>query len=181
MKLLSEKLREIGTISTIIGDIANRTNLLALNSSIEAARAGEEGKGFIFIAEEIRSLSDKTSKSSKNIAEILTSIQEEASLVTKHLEEETNYVEIVMKMFSETTSIFENIDSVIRKIGDMILEINEFAKKQKGITFDEISAINEVKTVTNSITKITEKMTDISESLSETSDELVKITGRFKV
>jgi len=131
MKLLSEKLMEIGTISSIISEIANRTNLLALNASLEAARAGEEGKGFIVIAEEIRGLADRTAKSSKNISEILTSIQEEASLVTKHLEEETNYVEIGTKMVTETTSIFEKIDSIISKIGDIILDINEFAKKQK--------------------------------------------------
>ncbi len=181
MKLLSEKLMEIGTISTIISEIANRTNLLALNASLEAARAGEEGKGFIVIAEEIRSLSDKTAKSSKNIAEILTSIQEEASLVTKHLEEETNYVEVGTKMVSETTSIFEQIDAVIKKIGDIIVEINEFAKKQKEITFDEVGSINEVKEVTDNVTKITDELTNVSQSLSKTSNELVEITGRFKV
>ncbi|MCX8033828.1 MAG: methyl-accepting chemotaxis protein [Thermodesulfovibrio sp.] len=181
MKLLSEKLMEIGTISTIISEIANRTNLLALNASLEAARAGEEGKGFIVIAEEIRALSDRTAKSSKNISEILTSIQEEASLVTKHLEEETNYVEVGTKMVTETTSVFEKIDSVIRKIGNIIVEINEFAKKQKEITFDEVNSINEVKEVTNNITKITEELTDISQSLSKTSNELVAITGNFKV
>lgn len=181
MKLLSEKLMEIGTISTIISEIANRTNLLALNASLEAARAGEEGKGFIVIAEEIRSLSDKTAKSSKNIAEILTSIQEEASLVTKHLEEETNYVEVGTKMVSETTSIFEKIDAVIKKIGDIIVEINEFAKKQKEITFDEVGSINEVKEVTDNVTRITDELTNVSQSLSKTSNELVEITGRFKV
>lgn len=181
MKLLSEKLMEIGTISTIISEIANRTNLLALNASLEAARAGEEGKGFIVIAEEIRSLSDKTAKSSKNISEILTSIQEEASLVTKHLEEETNYVEVGTKMVAETTSVFDKIDSVIKKIGDIIVEINEFAKKQKEITFDEVSSINEVKEVTDNVTKITTELTEISQALSKTSNELINITGRFKV
>ncbi|MDI1470959.1 MAG: methyl-accepting chemotaxis protein [Thermodesulfovibrio sp.] len=181
MKLLSEKLMEIGTISSIISEIANRTNLLALNASLEAARAGEEGKGFIVIAEEIRGLADRTAKSSKNISEILTSIQEEASLVTKHLEEETNYVEVGTKMVTETTSIFEKIDSIIRKIGDIILDINEFAKKQKNITFDEVSSIDEVKKVTENITTITEELTTLSQSLSKTSKELIEVTGRFKV
>jgi len=181
MKLLSEKLMEIGTISSIISEIANRTNLLALNASLEAARAGEEGKGFIVIAEEIRGLADRTAKSSKNISEILTSIQEEASLVTKHLEEETNYVEIGTKMVTETTSIFEKIDSIISKIGDIILDINEFAKTQKNITFDEVSSIDEVKKVTENITTITEELTTLSQSLSKTSKELIEVTERFKV
>lgn len=181
MKLLSEKLMEIGTISSIINEIANRTNLLALNASLEAARAGEEGKGFIVIAEEIRSLSDKTAKSSKNISEILSSIQEEASLVTKHLEEETNYVEIGTKMVSETTNVFEKIDTIIKKIGNIIYEINEFAKKQKDITFDEVSSVNEIKAVSNNISKITEELSEVSQSLSRTSSELISITERFKV
>jgi twitching motility protein PilJ len=181
MKLLSEKLMEIGTISSIISEIANRTNLLALNASLEAARAGEEGKGFIVIAEEIRGLADRTAKSSKNISEILTSIQEEASLVTKHLEEETNYVEIGTKMVTETTSIFEKIDSIISKIGDIILDINEFAKTQKNITFDEVSSIDEVKKVTENITTITEELTTLSQSLSKTSKELIEVTESFKV
>ncbi len=181
MKLLSEKLMEIGTISTIISEIANRTNLLALNASLEAARAGEEGKGFIVIAEEIRTLADKTAKSSKNISEIISSIQEEASLVTKHLEEETNYVEEGTRMVNETTSVFEKINTVIRKIGDIITEINEFAKKQKEITLGEVESINEVKEVTENVMKITEELTDVSKTLSKTSEELVEITGRFKV
>lgn len=181
MKLLSEKLMEIGTISSIISEIANRTNLLALNASLEAARAGEEGKGFIVIAEEIRSLSDKTAKSSKNISEILSSIQEEASLVTKHLEEETNYVELGTKMVTETTSIFERIDAIIKKIVTIINEINDFAKKQKDITFDEVNSINEIKDVSNNIINITEELKLVSQSLSKTSNELVSMAGKFKV
>jgi twitching motility protein PilJ len=181
MKLLSERLMEIGTISTLISDIANRTNLLALNASIEAARAGEESKGFIVIAEEIRALSEKTAKSSKNIAEILISIQEEASLVTKHLEEETNFVEMGTKMFDETTSIFEKIDTVIRKIGDIIVEINNFTKKQKEITELQVSSINEVKIVTENVIHVTEELTNLSQSFSKTSHELIEVTGKFKV
>jgi twitching motility protein PilJ len=181
MKLLSEKLMEIGTISTIISEIANRTNLLALNASIEAARAGEEGKGFVVIAEEIRGLSERTAKSSKNIAEIITAIQDEATVVTKHLEEETNYVETGTNMVAQTNTVFEKINNVIKRIGDIINEINETAQKQKEITYSEVNSIEGVKEVTNNILKITDELTSVSESLSGTSKELVDLTGRFKV
>jgi len=181
MKLLSEKLMEIGTISTIISEIANRTNLLALNASIEAARAGEEGKGFVVIAEEIRGLSERTAKSSKNIAEIITAIQDEATVVTKHLEEETNYVETGTNMVAQTNTIFEKINNVIKRIGDIINEINETAQKQKEITYSEVNSIEGVKEVTNNILKITDELTSVSESLSGTSKELVDLAGRFKV
>ncbi|MDI6865044.1 methyl-accepting chemotaxis protein, partial [Thermodesulfovibrio yellowstonii] len=181
MKLLSEKLMEIGTISTIISDIANRTNLLALNASIEAARAGEEGKGFVVIAEEIRTLSEKTAKSSKNIADIITAIQEEATAVTKNLEEETNYVETGTTMVSQTTSVFEKIDSIIKNIGQIIGEINESTLKQKEITDSQVNSAQTVKEVTENIYGITTELTDVSNSLADTSKELVNVAEKFKV
>ncbi len=181
MKLFSEKLMEIGTISTIINDIANRTNLLALNASIEAARAGDEGKGFVVIAEEIRSLSEKAAKSSKNIADIITAIQEEATAITKNLEEETNYVEIGTDMVNQTTEIFEKIDSIIKRIGEVIDDINEYTLKQKEITDKQGNSAQKVKEVTENIYEITQELTDISHSLSDTSKEFVNVTEKFKV
>ncbi len=181
MKILSEKLMEIGTISTLINEIANRTNLLALNASIEAARAGEEGKGFVVIAEEIRTLSERTAKSSQNIANIITGIQEEASMVTKNLEEETNYVETGTNMVAQSTEIFEKIESIIKKIGDIILEINESAQKQRAITEGEVNSIQGVKSVIENTAKITEELTNLSQSLAGTSTELVEISARFRV
>lgn len=181
MKLLSEKLMEIGTISTIISDIANRTNLLALNASIEAARAGEEGKGFVVIAEEIRTLSEKTAKSSKNIADIITAIQEEATAVTRNLEEETNYVETGTTMVSQTTSVFEKIDSIIKNIGQIIGEINESTVKQKEITDSQVNSAQRVKEVTENIYGITTEITDVSTSLADTSKELINVAEKFKV
>ncbi|WP_353683353.1 methyl-accepting chemotaxis protein [Thermodesulfovibrio sp. 3907-1M] len=181
MKLFSEKLMEIGTISTIISDIANRTNLLALNASIEAARAGEEGKGFVVIAEEIRTLSEKTAKSSKNIADIITAIQEEATAVTKNLEEETNYVEMGTDMVNQTTEIFEKIDSIIKRIRQVIDDINEYTMKQKEITDKQVSSAQKVKEVTENVYEISHELTDISRSLSDTSKEFVNVTEKFRV
>lgn len=181
MKILSEKLMEISTISALINEIANRTNLLALNASIEAARAGEEGKGFVVIAEEIRGLSERTAKSSKTISDIITAIQEEATIVTKNLEEETNYVETGTKMVSQTTAIFEKIDSIIKKIGEIINDINESAQKQKTITTNEVESAQRVKEVAENIAKITSELTEVSQYLSNTSRELVDIAARFRV
>jgi twitching motility protein PilJ len=179
MKLLSEKLMEIGTISQLITEISNRTNLLALNASIEAARAGEQGKGFVVIADEIRGLAERSAKSTKQIGEIISTIQAEAAGVTKHLEEETNYVEMETNMASDTGAIFESIDNTIKNIGTITSEVNEAAEGQKNITARVVASMEKVQNVSHEVLKIVRDLTDISKSLSETSTALITTTGRF--
>ncbi len=180
MKLLSEKLMEIGTISKLISDIADKTNLLALNASIEAARAGEQSKGFVIIAEEIRGLAERSAKSTKQIGEIINSIQSEAGSVTKHLEDETSYVEMETNMATETGSVFEEIAGIIKNVGSIMSEINDAAEGQRGLTSKVVTSMNEVNQVSEQVMKAVHDLTDISKSLSESSQRLLTSTGRFK-
>lgn len=180
MKHLAERLMEIGTISQLITEIANRTNLLALNASIEAARAGEQGKGFVVIAEEIRGLAEKSAKSTKQIGEIISAIQTEAAGVTKHLEEETHHVEMETNMATDTGTIFEEIAATIKDIGSIVTEVNGAADGQRGLTTKVVSSIEEVQRVSLQVLNIVRDLTDISKSLSDTSNALLSSTTRFK-
>jgi methyl-accepting chemotaxis protein len=180
MKLLSEKLMEIGIISQLISEIANRTNLLALNASIEAARAGDQGKGFVIIADEIRGLAERSAKSTKQISDIISAIQSEASSVTKHLEEETNYVEMETNMASDTGTIFRQIETLIKNIGAVTAEIDAATTEQRGIT-DKVSfSMEEVQRISQEVLSIVHDLTEISKSLSDTSAFLITSTARFK-
>jgi twitching motility protein PilJ len=180
MKLLSEKLMEIGIISQLISEIANRTNLLALNASIEAARAGEQGKGFVIIADEIRGLAERSAKSTKQIGDIISAIQSEASGVTKHLEEETNYVEMETSMASDTGTIFRQIETLIKNIGSLTTEINTSTYQQTAITEKVAYSMEEVQRISQEVLNVLRDMTDISKSLSDTSNFLTTSTARFK-
>jgi methyl-accepting chemotaxis protein len=180
MKLLSEKLMEIGIISQLISEIANRTNLLALNASIEAARAGEQGKGFVIIAEEIRGLAERSGKSTKQIGDIIGSIQSEAATVTKHLEEETNYVEMETNMASDTGTIFGQIETTIRNIGAITSEIDAATDEQKGITSKVVISIEEVQRISQDVLNIVHDLNEISTALSNSSNFLLTSTERFK-
>ncbi|HTZ18217.1 MAG TPA: cache domain-containing protein [Dissulfurispiraceae bacterium] len=180
MKLLSEKLMEIGIISQLISEIANRTNLLALNASIEAARAGEQGKGFVIIAEEIRGLAERSGKSTKQITDIIGSIQNEAATVTKHLEEETNYVEMETNMAGDTGTIFGQIETTIRNIGAVTSEIDAATGEQKGITSKVVISMEEVQRISQDVLNIVHDLNEISTSLSDSSNFLLTSTERFK-
>ncbi len=180
MKSLAEKLMEIGTISQLISEIANRTNLLALNASIEAARAGEQGKGFVVIAEEIRNLSERSSKSTKQIAEIVSAIQGEAAGVTKHLEEETNLVEMETKMAADTGSIFLEISGVIKKIESLTSEINSSTDEQRDLTGKVAVSMDEVQRISREVQIIVQELTAIADALSVTAQSLAQSTTKFK-
>ncbi len=181
MKNLSEKLMEIGTISHLITEFADRTNLLALNASIEAARAGEQGKGFIVIAEEIRGLADRAAKSTKQIGEIISSIQTEAAGVTKHLEEETKHVEMETIMATNTGTIFDEISTTIQNIGSLITEINQTAEGQRELTTKVVTSMEEVRQISLQILSVVHDfMVEISNSLSVSSNTIISSTTRFK-
>jgi len=180
MKSLAEKLMEIGTISQLISEIANRTNLLALNASIEAARAGEQGKGFVVIAEEIRNLSERSSKSTKQISEIISAIQGEAAGVTKHLEEETNLVEMETKLAADTGSIFSEIDAIIKRIEALTSEINTSTDEQRELTGKVALSMDEVQRVSRDVQSVVQDLSGIADTLAATSQKLTSSTSKFK-
>ncbi|PKL51493.1 MAG: hypothetical protein CVV37_06195 [Nitrospira bacterium HGW-Nitrospira-1] len=181
MKYLSERLLEIGTVSQLITDVSSKTDLLAINAAIEAAKAGEHGKGFVVIAEEIRNLAEKASKSTKQIGEIISAIQVESTGVTKYLEEETNYVEIETKLSADTTTAFREIDSSIKDTVLVISEIHASADTQRELTARVVSSMEEVQRITREMLNLVKDVSTISGSLSDTSNSLISSVERFKL
>ncbi len=133
---LSEKSREIGEITGLIEDVADQTNLLAVNAAIEAARAGEQGRGFAVVAEEMRKLSDSTTSSAKDITGLIEIIQHEVSNSIMAMEESVSRVDEESRLAQETAagakeiSMSANQQAVSsRQIAEAMANINEAMKQ----------------------------------------------------
>jgi len=173
---LGKSSEEIGTIVSVINDIADQTNLLALNAAIEAARAGEQGRGFAVVADEVRKLAERTGTATKEISSMIGTIQSDTSIAVKSMNEGREKVENGVKLANEAGEALGQIDAGIQNVSDMINQIATATEEQSATT-DEINinmeAITEVSVSTiYSITEVV-KSTDELAVLAKDLDALV--------
>ena len=171
----------IGEIITVINDIADQTNLLALNAAIEAARAGEHGKGFAVVADEVRKLAERTTKATKEIKEKIELIQERTAGAVEAMNSGRKDVETGVGFASEAGESLKAIVDMVKSVSDMIQQIAS-AQEQQSAGAREVSAnMENIATVTKEASASVMETSNAASELSKIASELQTLTGQFKL
>ncbi|MFH0736390.1 MAG: methyl-accepting chemotaxis protein [bacterium] len=172
---------QIGEIIQVINDIADQTNLLALNAAIEAARAGEQGRGFAVVADEVRKLAERTSKATKEIATMINHIQKETTGAVISMNSGTQEVEIGKELVNKAGNSLKEIIVSSLKVEDMVNQVAAASEEQSS-TAEQISkSIESINNVSQQSAGSVQQVAHAAESLNRLTEELQNLVAHFKV
>jgi len=178
---LRDQSQEINNVLSVIGGIAEQTNLLALNAAIEAARAGEQGRGFAVVADEVRGLASRTQESTLEINEMLTELHRLVTLAVTAMEASQ---ERTSRSVDSSRLISESLGSVttgVRTINDMSTQIATATTEQSSVTEEINRNFCTIQNVVSALTQSSNDANSISINITNEGEKLRKLINQFKV
>lgn len=159
---LAEQTQRISSIVSTIDDIAAQTNLLALNAAIEAARAGEAGRGFAVVADEVRALASRTSKSTKEISDMVATVQVDSQAATESMNNSVEQMKMMADSASELEATLNTIVDSVTNVNSQIVQIADAANQQT-------TATAEISSNMQGITEVAQQSLDVSGNAADVS------------
>jgi len=179
LESLGSRSDQIGEIVGTIEDIADQTNLLALNAAIEAARAGEQGRGFAVVADEVRALAERTTKATKEIAQMIKAIQNETAGAVSAMSEGVNEVERGSADAAKSGSALNEILTQINAISMEVNQIATAAEEQTATTMEITNNIQQISEVVQMSASCSHDSASAAKELLTSAEDLHRLVDRF--
>ncbi|MGY3569580.1 methyl-accepting chemotaxis protein [Vibrio paucivorans] len=171
----------INTILSVIGDIAEQTNLLALNAAIEAARAGEQGRGFAVVADEVRNLASRTKTSTEEIEQALQSLLRGSQSVVDSMDSTKQKCAQTADGAGEVATSLDVMTQFVTEINDLSTQIATAAEEQSSVTQELSRNMTAINDIVGELDSNGQQALEEANNISEMNQKLTSIVGRFKL
>lgn len=178
---LGDRSKQIGDIISVIKDIADQTNLLALNAAIEAARAGEQGRGFAVVADEVRKLAERTTKATHEIGTMIGAIQHDITQAVTSMDEAHSRVDSGVNDVTRAGESLQSIVNSARGLHTMVQQIATATEEMSTVSDTISSDIDSIARVSHDTSVSSNQVSQSAADLARLSSELNEIAGRFAV
>jgi methyl-accepting chemotaxis protein len=179
IEALGKSSEQIGAVIQTIEEIADQTNLLALNAAIEAARAGEQGRGFAVVADEVRKLAERTTKATKEIAQTIQRIQSETSVAVSAMELGRTEVEEGKRSATKAVEALEQIIRHTAQVSDNVMQLAAAGEEQAQARTEMAERMDHIRVVTQQSSASVSDVAQTAGRLSTAAEELRSITQQF--